>query len=133
MSDDLYPNQQRGRTAEKWVAEKFSLEFETDRDWVDLLNPRTEARHGVKSARPDRRFRFWEDNHHSLSISGGQKTAWVDLVVLSSGSNPSVLGHRRVKPSTVTDVVNDRGGWNKSGHRRGSRQKKIPVGVFLSL
>ncbi|ELY69324.1 hypothetical protein [Natrinema versiforme] len=128
MSEDLFPSQERGRDASEWVAAQFSLERADGRDWCDLVNPRTGAKHEVKSARPDRRFRIWEDNHRSLTASDGQNVAWYDFVILSSGSTPEPLDHRRMKPATVTQLVKDRGGWNRAGHsKRDGRQHKLPV------
>lgn len=125
---DQFPNQERGETAANWVAREYSLESCPENDWCDLINPRTGTKHEVKSARPDRRFRIWEDNHRSLTASDGQGTAWYDFVVLSSGGSPQPMEHRRVNPSTITKIVNARGGWNRAGHeKRSGRQHKLPV------
>jgi len=125
---DLFPSQERGKEAAEYVASEYSLERCPENDWCDLVNPRTSAKHEVKSARPDRRFRLWEDNHRSLTASDGQNVAWYDFVILSSGSNPQPLEHKRMKPATVTQLVNSRGGWNRAGHeKRDGRQHKLPV------
>lgn len=114
-----------GKAAEKRVIDKYGLE-RADVEWCDATNPRTGARYEVKSAstsatRP--RFRLWEDQHRSLTRAANHAAAWYVFVY---GGEMT-----RRRPSTVTEVVNDRGGWNRSGHRRGARQLKVPVEELL--
>lgn len=112
------------RRAEEFVVEEYNLEHapnEPGEGWYDAINPRTGAKYQVKSAQKDRRFRLWEDQHRSLTAAEGQNSAWYVFVV--SGKEP-----RRVKPSTVTRWVRERGGWNRAGHElRSGRQHKLPV------
>lgn len=122
--DREHEDTQRGLEGEQWVAQKFNLEFCEGVDWCDVENPRTGAKHEVKTALPSRRFRLWKDNHLSLTASDGQNVAWYDFLKLDS--NGVIVEHRRMKPSTVTTIVNERGGWNTSGHVRGSKQHKLP-------
>jgi len=101
--------------------DKYDL-TEASVDWCDATNPRTGARYEVKSASPstDRpRFRLWRDQHRALTAASANVAAWYVFV----------YGDRvtRRTPSYVAAVVSDRGGWNQSGHRRGSRQLKVPV------
>jgi hypothetical protein len=110
-----------GLDAEKRVAEEYGLE-EYPADWCDLENPRTGARYEVKSADPDRerpRFRLWEDQHQALTGASAHTAAWYVFVAGSRMSRHTV--------GYVSNVVEKRGGWNRSGHRRGSRQLKIPL------
>ncbi len=133
MSDPRNPRSHqdtdRGRFGEDYVRRRDDLEACPENDWCDLLNPRTGSKHEVKVSLPNRRFRIWEDNHRSLTASDGQGTAWYHFVVVTSSGN--VVDERKAKPSTITRIVNERGGWNRSGHARGSRQHKIPVGELF--
>lgn len=111
--------------AERTVAAKYDL-VETSVPWADLENPRTGARYEVKSTDPTReypRFRLWRDQHRSLVGYDSQRTAWYAFVA----------GDRvvRRRPAYVTAVVRELGGWNVSGHARGSKQKKVPAGELL--
>ena len=133
MSDPRNPrsheDNDRGRRGESYVKQRDDLEKCTENEWCDLVNPRTGSKHEVKVAAPGRRFRIWEDNHRSLTASDGQNVAWYDFLVVTMDDR--VVEGRRMKPSTVTQIVRDRGGWNTSGHARGSRQHKIPVGEIF--
>ena len=130
MSDPRNPRSHedtdRGRRGEDYVRRRDDLEECSENDWCDLVNPRTNTKHEVKVAAPDRRFRIWEDNHRSMVASDAGNVAWYQFLVVTMNGN--VVEERKVKPSTVTTIVNERGGWNESGHVRGSRQHKIPVG-----
>ena len=111
--------------AEAFVCAFYDLERtpnEPGEGWYDCINPRTGAKYQVKSAQRDRRFRLWSDQHRSLVASDANGVAW--YVFVTSGEDP-----RRVKPSTVTKWVNERGGWNKANHelRPGALQHKLPV------
>lgn len=120
-----------GRDAEELVKRKYDLE-ESGVEWCDLTNPRSGARYEVKSAERtlesgrEGRFRLWEDQHRSLlAANSGGSAAWY-VFVTDGGST-----YTRRGVTHVSQVVNDRGGWNKSGHRRGSRQLKVPVKVLI--
>ena len=133
MSDPRNPrsheDNDRGLRGEDWIAVRDDLDPCPANQWCDLVNPRTGAKHEVKVAAPERRFRIWEDNHRSLTASDGQNVAWYHFLVMDSDGR--VVDSRRMKPSTVTRIVRERGGWNTSGHARGSRQHKIPVGEIF--
>jgi len=103
------------------VIDKYDL-VEASVEWCDATNPRTGARYEVKSADPSReyaRFRLWKDQHAALTAASANVAAWYVFV---SGDRVT-----RRTPSYVTSVVSDMGGWNRSGHRRGSRQLKVPI------
>lgn len=111
----------QGERAEKFVAREYDLDHTPEADWYDCINPRTGTKYEVKSAEKGRRFRLWENQHRSLTAAEGQNAAW--YVFLVDGGDM-----RRVKPSTVTQWVNQRGGWNRAGHdRRDGRQHKLPI------
>lgn len=116
---------QNGRDAEELIARKYGLEPFAPR-WADLRHPTTGAVYEVKSAQRDREFRLWEDQHRSLRASDNAGNTAYYAFVTDDGSTYRV---RRVH--TVSDVIRDRGGWNKSGHRRDARQLKIPVEVLI--
>ena len=121
-----------GQLAEELVAEEFDLSEFNNADWYDCVNKDTGTKYEVKSTAEQigskypgtGRFRLWKDNHRSIAASDGQGTAWYAFVLLSE-SDGSIKIQRR-KPSTVSEVVRDRGGWNTSGHARGQKQHKIP-------
>ena len=123
MPENSHRHNDRGRRSEDYIRRKHDLE-ECPEDWCDAINPRTGSRHEVKTCLPGKRFRLWEDNHRSLAAAHGQNAAWYYFVVVTKSGN--VVREKRMKAPTVTRLVNERGGWNKSGHRRGSRQLKIP-------
>ena len=128
MSDPRNPrshqDNRRGLDGEDYVARRDDLEQCNENEWCDLVNPRTGTKHEVKVCQPGRRFRIWEDNHRSLTASDGQGTAWYQFLVVTENGN--VVDEVKRKPSTVTKIINERGGWNVSGHDRGSRQHKLP-------
>ena len=120
-----------GEAAESLVKRKYDLE-EADVEWCDLTNPRTGARYEVKSAERDRdsgregRFRLWEDQHRSLRAADAAGSAAWYVFVTDDGAT-----YTRRRVSHVSEVIADHGGWNESGHRRGSRQLKIPVSELI--
>ena len=128
MSDPRNPrshkDNRRGANSEDYLARRDNLEKCPENDWCDLVNPRTGSKHEVKTCLPGKRFRIWQDNHRSLTASDGQGTAWYRFLVVSEGGN--VLRETKMKPSTVTKMIRERGGWNRSGHARGSQQHKLP-------
>lgn len=109
--------------AEEFVADEYDLEHnpgDPGERWFDATNPRTGARYQVKTAEKGRRFRLWEDQHRSLTAAEGQNAAW--YVFLSDGEM------KRMRPSTVTRIIRERGGWNRADHAdRDARQHKLPV------
>jgi hypothetical protein len=100
-------------------------------DWYDAVNDRTGTKYECKSTRVvlsngrPGRFRLWEDQIASLEASDRAGTAWVAFVLLDQGGD--VVAVQRRKPSTVRKAVENRGGWNRAGHReREGRQHKLP-------
>jgi len=65
----------------------------------------------------------WEDQTRSLIASDSQATAWYAFVLFDEDRGVFLIQRRR--PSTVLEIVNERGGWNRSGHDMGP-QYKIP-------
>ncbi|GGM46341.1 hypothetical protein [Haloarcula argentinensis] len=121
-----------GDVAEEIVAEVYGLEgLSLDPDWWDLRHPSRTTKYQVKSTSTtvgnrypgDGRFRVWEGQTRSLIASDAQTTAWYAFVFLDE--TDGVLRITRMKPSTVNNLVQDRGGWNRSGHSMGE-QHKIP-------
>ncbi|RKS84083.1 hypothetical protein BDK61_3483 [Haloarcula quadrata] len=121
-----------GDVAEEIVAEVYGLEgLSLDPDWWDLRHPSRATKYQVKSTSTtvgnrypgDGRFRVWEGQTRSLIASDAQATAWYAFVFLDE--TDGVLRTTRMKPSTVNNLVQDRGGWNRSGHSMG-KQHKIP-------
>lgn len=134
-----YDNQRQGEHAEKWIANEYELEHApNEASWYDCVNWRTGTKWEVKSAhktvkvdydgqneRRIGRFRLWEDQHRSLAAAAGQEgqSAWYAFVLLNSDGQ--IVKHRRMRPTTVTKIIN--GTWNDSEHQeRGSDQHKIP-------
>lgn len=122
--------------AELLIVEDGDLVHE-QREWYDAINPRTSAKHEVKSVREvvdgrDKdefvpttgRVRLWEGQTRSLVSSDANGTAWIDFVLFDEDRTPT--DHRRMKPGTVLKLVNSLGGWDAAGHDEKGRQKKIP-------
>lgn len=122
-------NEARGRRGEEFACDQFGLERRPDIQWYDAVNPRTGAKYEVKTALPDRMFRFWRDQHHSLSGANGRGTGWYVLIIMDD--NGDIKRWRRVKPQTVARVIRERGGFNKQTHRRDQQQKKVPTTEFF--
>lgn len=128
-----YDNERQGEWAEEQVAREFDLaHVPNEAEWYDCVNPRTGTKFEVKSATRELdsgaagRFRLWEDQHRSLVASDAQGTAWYVFVVLGSGG--AIEAVERMHATTVTELVNDAGGWNRAGHdERESRQLKLPI------
>jgi len=124
------PNVQAGALAERAVADRWDLEVDRS-EWFDLRNPRTGSKYQVKRAESkqgddDGRFRVFRGPHRSLAASDGQATAWY-VFVLYSADGGRVVAMQRRKPSTVTQIVAEMGGWSESGHTAYREEKKIPV------
>jgi hypothetical protein len=121
--------------AEEIVAEEYGLEGESlDPEWWDLRHPSRTTKYQVKSTQSTigedypaaGRFRVWETQTRSLIASDAQATAWYAFVLFDD-SNGS-LRIRRMRPSTVNDLVQNLGGWGPSGHQSQGRQHKLPIG-----
>ena len=116
-------------TAENFAAAQYDLELTPEADWYDAIADNG-TKYEVKGAELSKqsgrqgRFRIWEDNHRSLTFSNGKSNAWYVFVVIQNGR---VIDHRRTQPQTITRIINDRGGWNRSGHARGGRQHKLLI------
>ncbi|MCD2199093.1 hypothetical protein LPA44_04160 [Halobacterium sp. KA-4] len=118
----------RGSTATHAVAERYGLEVES-RPWYDAVSP-TGTKYEVKATSraladgSTGRFRLWEEQHRSLTASDAQGTSWYAFVLLSQSGD--VRRIQRRKPSTVTRLVNERGGWYDAGHEgKDGRQFKL--------
>lgn len=119
--------------AEELVAEEFGLEgLSIDPDWWDLRAPDRPTKYQVKSTTTtigDKypaggRFRVWKGQTTSLARSDAQATAWYAFVLYDEGAGKLRIQRRR--PATVRDIVEDRGGWNRSGHESMGKQHKLP-------
>jgi len=119
--------------AEELVADEYGLEgLALDPEWWDLRHPDRPTKYEVKSTSTkigekypgDGRFRVWESQTRSLIASDAKATAWYAFVLFDEADG--VLRIQRMQPSTVLSVVNERGGWNLSGHQSMGRQYKIP-------
>lgn len=119
--------------AEELVAEEWSLEgLNKKADWWDLRHPTETRKYEVKSTSStvgdkyagDGRFRLWESQTRSLIASDAQASAWYVFVLFDEDNG--VLRMQRRRPSTVLEVVQERGGWNQSGHESMGRQHKLP-------
>ena len=118
--------QVRGSSALSAVVSEFDLTVEST-SWYDAISP-TGTKYEVKSGRES--VRVWEDQHRSLVASDRVGTAWYVFVHVSAAGNVTAMQRR--KPSTVTQLVNDAGGWVKSGHHRTKkREKYLPIGTVI--
>jgi len=126
VSRNQHPNERQGTFAEEYVANSYGLEHAPgEADWYDAVHPERGTKYEVKSTHTGGRFRLWEGQVRSLVASDGQGTAWIAFVLLDANGN--VVDVQRRKPSTVLQLVNDRGGFNRAGHQeRDSRQHKLP-------
>lgn len=123
--------------AEEIVAEEFGLSTFNDAGWYDLEVPETGTKYEVKSTSSEvgdkypgtGRFRLWRSQHRSLTASEGAGMAWYAFVVLDEDAGSIKIQRRR--PTTVTRLVNERGGWNDAGHERYSEQHKLPWPVAV--
>lgn len=125
----------RGHRAERAAARKFGLDLDRDDPAVD-----SRASNGVvysiKSATYRRasgqygRLRFWKDNFGDLP----EGRAGVIVVIMPSASSTSrrPLVIERLSRAEVAEVIEQRGGWNRSGHDRGSRQHRLPWTELVS-
>lgn len=81
----------------------------------------------IKSAKPDRRFRIFEDDHDVITSRQGYYVFVVErpqhIGTSLTDSEIEVVGMKRKRAVDVTKLIN---GWNASGHEKG-RQKKLQV------
>ena len=133
QQDRLQRRKAFGELAEELVAEEYGITHAPDEErWYDCRNENTGAKTEVKSTSStvgDKypgtgRFRVWRAQHRSLVASDAAGVAWYAFVLLDE--EDGVIRIRRAKPSTVTQWVRDRDGWNDAGHQTYSHQQKIP-------
>lgn len=119
--------------AEELVHDEFDLEgLGLNPEWWDLRHPSRPTKYEVKSTATsigqkypgDGRFRVWESQTRSLIASDANAVAWYAFVLLDE--NVGAIRIQRMKPSTVNSIVQERGGWNNSGHESMGKQHKIP-------
>lgn len=127
--------------AEELAAEVLNLQHAPDEHfWYDVRAPSTSSRPTkgeVKSAHRDvgehypaaGRFRVRRDQHRSLVASDAQGTAWYVFVLIDEDTGEVVFQRRR--PSTVTQIIDERGGWNRAGHDEFDHQHKLPIETVM--
>lgn len=121
--------------AEELVAEEYGVSEFNDAEWYDCLDRDSGVKYEVKSTSTEirsgpGRFRLWKQQHRSMTTSEGQQsTAWYAFVLLDLEEG-SIKIQRR-KPSTVTRILNERGGWNQSGHESKGKQHKMPISAVM--
>lgn len=128
----------RGDLAEEIVAEMFGLRHVGDKGgWYDAVLESTGTKYQVKSTAEDgatsgsAEFRLWETDHRSLVASDAQATAWYAFVLFDV--RDGLQDVRRCKPSTVTSIVQEFGGWNEANHAdKDSRQVKLPQELVMT-
>jgi hypothetical protein len=115
--------QSRGSTAEQAASEKYGFQRVSE-SWYDGVNPQTGTKYEVKSGLNE--IRFWEDQHRSLTASNNQNSA--RYVVVQTDRSGNIHRMMRKRPTTITRLVNEHGGWVESGHHRtNGREKYIPI------
>jgi hypothetical protein len=135
------PNRQQGEYAEDWVAARHGLaHVPGEASWYDCRNAATGTKHEVKSTHEtisgahndagEGEFRLWADQHKSLLASDAAGVAWYDFVLLDGSGN--VVDHQKRKPSTVSTLVRENGGWRPAGHAdRDGLQCTLPHSVVF--
>lgn len=128
-----------GDLAEQLVADEYGLNRFNDASWFDATDESgSGARYEVKSTAKrigddypaDGRFRLWEEQHRSLTTAEGQNMAWYAFVLLDQEAGEIMI--QRKRPSTVTQIIQSRGGWNAAGHGgRDDRQHKVPYSAVM--
>lgn len=130
-----------GEVAEELAAEELNLAHAPrEETWYDLRpysHQEKSTKIEVKSAHrrvgddypAAGRFRVRRDQHRSLAASDGQSTAWYAFVLFDEETGDVVIQKRR--PSTVTKIVDERGGWNRAGHEEFDEQHKLPIGTVI--
>ena len=127
-------NGDRGATATDAVCDRYGLTVEST-PWYDAVSD-TGTKFEVKATSRELddgstgRFRLWEEQHRSLVASDAQATAWYAFVLLTRSGQ--VMAIQRRRPSTVTRLVNERGGWYDAGHaEKDGRQFKLAHDAVL--
>jgi len=103
--------------------------------WYDVRRTTTGAKGEVKSTHEsikgahndagEGEFRLWSDQHESLLASDASGVAWYHFVLLDADNR--VVQYCRLKPSTVSQIVERCGGWAPAGHaKRDGCQCRIP-------
>lgn len=109
-------------------------------EWYDVVKTTTGTKYEAKSTWTEigqkypagGRFRLRRDQLRSLQASingGGDGSAWVAFVLFDEEEGAAKV--RRAKPSTVAGWIEDRGGWNESGHDDFQKQHKLPYSVVF--
>jgi len=117
--------------AEQLAADVYGYDLERTRaEWWDVRHPSRPTKGEVKSTSSSiksgpGRFRVFESQTKSLIRSDAQATAWYTFVLFDESAG--VLRIRRMRPSTVNDLVQDLGGWGPSGHQSQGKQHKLPI------
>lgn len=141
--DDTSDNSDHGEVAEEIVADTWDLLEHTPNEeyWYDVradLGSRS-TKGEVKSAQlhvgqdypAEGRFRIRKDQHDSLVRSDAQATAWYFFVVFDNSRERIIIQRRR--PSTVGRIVDELGGWNRSGHSEFAYEYKMPLDEVVDL
>lgn len=135
-----YGQGERAAVAEELVAEVYGAAHRPDRaDWFDVVDEDASTKYEVKRTSrrigeehpADGRFRLWRAQLRSLIASDAGATAWVAFVLFDEDAGTATIQRRR--PSTVWDVVDDRGGWNESGHDEWGEQHKLPYDEVVDV
>lgn len=106
-------------------------------EWYDVVLDSTGAKTEVKSTWTEvgdkypagGRFRLRRDQTRSLHAANASGVSWYVFVLFDEDSGD--LRVRRVRPSTVSRWVRDRGGWNHAGHEEFDYQHKLPYSVVF--
>lgn len=137
---DLLHEGESDVVAEEIVAEELGPNgrHRPDRaEWYDVVLDSTGAKTEVKSTWTEvgekypagGRFRLRRDQTRSLHAANASGVSWYALVLFDEDAGEVVV--RRVRPSTVSTWVRDRGGWNRAGHEEFSHQHKLPYSVVF--
>lgn len=125
----------RGHYSERAAARKYGLVLDRDEPAIDA-RASNGTKYSIKSTTYERasgsygRLRFWKDNFEQLPEG---RSGVIVVVMPSAGSSSRApLKIERVTRAEVADAIADRGGWNRSGHDRGSRQHRMPWTELVS-
>ena len=132
--------EESGTVAEEIVADELgpTVDHRPDEaEWYDLVRSTTSAKTEVKSAwrqvgesyPADGRFRLRRDQTRSLRAASAAGVAWYAFVLFDADGDE--LRIRRARPSTVSQWVRERGGWNRAGHAEFEYQYKLPIDVVF--
>lgn len=126
--------------AEELVAEVFGLAHRPDRaEWYDAVLESTGTKYEVKSCLRDvgeeypaaGRFRVRRDQTRSLTASSSSGAAWYAFVLVDYDAG--AIHIQRRKPTTVSRIVRERGGWNQAGHAEFDEQHKLPIPTVVDV